>query len=84
MERNEVTVTKFARLSDNGDSFEFKSTSGDTLAYLDDQGNGTSAVFVYDPYRDKGRDYVARQTDLAKAIIVRHVRKLGFELPEEF
>lgn len=78
-----VTATRFKRTSDDGYTISYVNERGGTVAYLDDLGDGTADVFVYDEYLDRGRHYDKRDLDKANAIIERHIARLGGTMDPE-
>lgn len=78
-----VTATRFLRTSGDGYTISYSNERGGTVAYLDDLGDGTADVFVYDEYLDRGRHYDKRDLEKANAIIERHIARLGGTMDPE-
>lgn len=72
-------MKRFARIGGELYSEEYTDMQGHILAYYDDMHRGMASVTVFDPSTSKSREYAARAAYRARAILIRHLDKLGYK-----
>lgn len=75
----EYNVKRFARVGGELYSEEYTDQCGHVLAYYDDMHHGMASVTVFDPSNGHSRMYAARSVMRTRAILIRHLDKLGYK-----